>query len=93
MVIYSPGGRNRSTDKVSRANSVSPLFEAGFVWAPDEPWAEELVEEMAEFPYGEHDDLTDSAVQAIMRFRLGNFLELPSDYVPESIETQEFSYY
>jgi predicted phage terminase large subunit-like protein len=93
VVNYSPGGRNRSTDKVSRANSVSPLFEAGFVWAPDEPWAEELVEEMAEFPYGEHDDLTDSAVQAIMRFRLGNFLELPSDYVPESIETQEFSYY
>jgi len=93
VVNYSPGGRNRSTDKVSRANSVSPLFEAGFVWAPDEPWAEELVEEMAEFPYGEHDDLTDSAVQAIMRFRLGNFLELPSDYVPESIEPQEFSYY
>ena len=49
VVNYSPGGRSRATDKVSRANSVSPVFEAGFVWVPDEPWAEELVEEMAEF--------------------------------------------
>jgi predicted phage terminase large subunit-like protein len=93
VVNYSPGGRNRATDKVSRANSVSPLFEAGFVWAPDEPWAEELVEEMAEFPYGEHDDLTDSAVQAIIRFRQGNFLALPSDYAEESLGPREFSYY
>ena len=93
VVNYSPGGRNRSTDKVSRANSVSPLFEAGFVWAPDEPWAEELVEEMAEFPYGEHDDLVDSAVQAVMRFRQGNFLIIPSDLVEEDSGPPQFSYY
>ena len=93
VVNYSPGGRNRATDKVSRANSVSPVFEAGFVWAPDEPWAEEVVEEMAEFPYGEHDDLVDSAVQAVMRFRQGNFLIIPSDHIEDEVGPSQFSYY
>jgi predicted phage terminase large subunit-like protein len=93
VVNYSPGGRNRATDKVSRANAVSPVFEAGFIWAPDEPWAEEVVEEMAEFPYGEHDDLVDSAVQAVMRFRQGNFLTIPSDYVEDEAGPPQFSYY
>jgi predicted phage terminase large subunit-like protein len=93
VVNYSPGGRNRATDKVSRANSVSPVFEAGFVWVPDEPWAEELVEEMAEFPYGDSDDLTDSAVQAVIRFRQGNFLTLPSDYEEAEVGPSQFSYY
>jgi phage terminase large subunit-like protein len=72
---------------------VSPVFEAGFVWAPDEPWAEDLVEEMAEFPYGANDDLTDSTVQAVIRFRQGNFLQLPSDFIEESVGPQSYEYY
>ena len=93
VVNYSPGGRNSGTDKISRANSVAPVFEAGMVWAPDEPWAEEVVEEMAEFPYGDHDDLVDSAVQAVMRFRQGKFLNLPSDYIEDEMGPPQFSYY
>jgi predicted phage terminase large subunit-like protein len=93
VVNYSPGGRNKSTDKVSRANSVSPVFEAGMVWAPDQPWAEEVVEEMAEFPFGENDDLTDSAVQAVIRFRQGNFIGLPDDFEDEPSEEQQYVYY
>ena len=93
VVNYSPGGRNKSTDKVSRANSVSPVFEAGMVWAPDQTWAEEVVEEMAEFPFGENDDLTDSAVQAVIRFRQGNFIALPDDFEDEPSEEQQYVYY
>ena len=93
VVNYSPGGRNKSTDKVSRANSVSPVFEAGMVWAPDQAWAEEVVEEMAEFPFGENDDLTDSAVQAVIRFRQGNFIALPDDFEDEPSEEQQYVYY
>jgi hypothetical protein len=37
-------------------NSVAPLFEAGLVWYPETSWAEEVIEEMATFPFGEHDD-------------------------------------
>jgi predicted phage terminase large subunit-like protein len=93
VINYSPGGRKTGTDKISRANSIAPVFEARMVWAPDEQWAEELVEEMAEFPNGEHDDLTDSAVQAVIRFRQGNFLQLPSDFLEEEVGPSIYDYY
>ena len=93
VINYAPGGRNRATDKVSRANAVSPVFEAGMVWAPEEEWAVEVVEEMAEFPYGENDDYVDTAVQAVMRFRQGNFVIIPSDWVDEEMGPPTFSYY
>jgi len=76
VVNFTP---SRGNDKVTRVHSVSPLFEAGMVWAPDEVWADELIEEVAAFPNGEHDDLVDSMTQALMRYRQGNFVQLPTD--------------
>tara|TARA_R110000782_G_scaffold7051_2_gene23812 strand:- start:4748 stop:6208 length:1461 start_codon:yes stop_codon:yes gene_type:complete len=76
VVNFTP---SRGNDKVSRVHSVSPLFESGMVWVPDEVWADELVEEVAAFPNGEHDDLVDSMTQALMRYRQGNFVRLPTD--------------
>ena len=70
----------RGNDKHVRVNSVAPIFEAGQVWATDDRWAEEVIEECAAFPYGEHDDLVDSTTQALLRFRQGNFIQLESDY-------------
>jgi phage terminase large subunit-like protein len=55
------------------------LFASGRVWHPPKKWAQELIEEMAAFPYGEHDDLTDSTTQALLRFRQGGFIRLASD--------------
>jgi phage terminase large subunit-like protein len=55
------------------------MLESGMVWAPDKPWADELIEEVAAFPNGEHDDLVDSMTQALMRYRQGNFVQLPTD--------------
>ena len=76
VVNFTP---SRGNDKLTRVHSVSPLFEAGMVWVPDETWADELVEEVAAFPNGEFDDLVDSMTQALMRYRQGNFVRLPSD--------------
>jgi phage terminase large subunit-like protein len=76
-----------------RVNSVAPLFEAGQVWTPDERWAEEVIEECAAFPYGDHDDLVDSTTQALLRFRQGNFIQLESDYIDEPMYIEERSYY
>ena len=73
---YTP---SRGNDKVTRVHSVSPLFEAGMVWAPDETFADEMIEEVAAFPNGEYDDLVDSMTQALMRYRQGNFVQLPTD--------------
>ena len=76
VVNFTP---SRGNDKLSRVHSVAPLFESGMIWAPEQKWAEELIEECAAFPYGEFDDLVDSTTQALMRYRQGNFVQLPSD--------------
>jgi hypothetical protein len=38
-----------------------------------------VIEEIAGFPFMSHDDLVDSTVMALMRFRQGGFIRLPSD--------------
>jgi predicted phage terminase large subunit-like protein len=55
--------------KLARAESVSPLFEAGRVAFPEVWWREELVEELASFPSGKHDDMTDALVYALRRLK------------------------
>jgi len=70
---------SRGNDKIARLNSVADIFASGRVWVPNTQWAEELVEEVASFPSGEHDDLVDSMTQALMRYRLGGFIRLESD--------------
>lgn len=77
----------RGNDKITRVNSVSDLFASGRVWAPRKRWAEEVIEEMAAFPNSDHDDLVDSATQALIRFRKGGFIRLQSD---EDDEVQFF---
>ena len=78
---------SKGNDKHVRVNSVAPIFEAGKVYIPDRRWAEEMIEECAAFPYGEHDDLVDSMTQAVLRFRQGNFVNLPSDFEDEPRNT------
>jgi len=78
---FTPG---KGQDKVARLNAVSDIIASGKVWVPNTRWAEELVDEIAEFPSGEHDDLVDATTLALMRFRQGGFLRLPSDE-PEDI--------
>jgi len=73
---YSPG---KGQDKISRLNSVADIFASGRVWTPQTRWAEELIDEVASFPSGEHDDLVDSMTLALMRFRQGGFMRLPTD--------------
>lgn len=64
----------KGNDKISRLNSVSDLFASGRVWAPNTSWAEEVIDEVASFPAGEHDDYVDSTTLALMRFRKGGYV-------------------
>ena len=73
---YTP---SRGKDKVARVNAVSDLFFSGHVYAPKTRWAEEVMEQFASFPFGDHDDLVDSSTQALIRFRQGGFINLDSD--------------
>ena len=73
---FTPG---KGQDKISRVNAVSDLFSAGIVWAPEHRWAKEVIEECNDFPSGVNDDLVDSTTLALLRFRQGGFIRLPSD--------------
>lgn len=66
-------------DKLARLNSVADIVMSGLCWVPQTRWAEEVVEEIAGFPFMSHDDLVDSTVMALLRFRQGGFIRLPSD--------------
>lgn len=84
---------SKGNDKHSRINAVAPLFESGQIWAPEAAFAEEVIEECAAFPFGDHDDLVDSMTQALMRFRQGGFIEHPEDYKDEPIIHDNREYY
>ena len=85
---------SRGNDKHVRVNSVAPLFESGKIWAPKhEHFAQEVIEECASFPFGEHDDYVDSMTQAIMRIRQGGMVRHPEDYKEEPIVKGKIKYY
>jgi predicted phage terminase large subunit-like protein len=57
-------------DKISRAQAVTPLIEAGKVFLPESaPWVADYVDELAAFPTGVHDDAVDSTTQALNYLR------------------------
>ena len=52
--------------KAARVNAVSPAIESGHVFVPEgEAWAEEFLDQWTAFPAAAHDDMVDSASQAL----------------------------
>jgi len=90
VVNFSP---SKGNDKHARVNAVAPLFESGMIYAPEQKFADDVIEECAAFPYGDHDDLVDSTTQAIMRFRQGGLIGHPEDYIDEKVEQRKRNYY
>lgn len=84
---------SKGNDKIARLNAVADLFASGRVWVPNTRWAEELVEEVASFPSGEHDDLVDSMSQALLRYRKGGFIRLHTDEEDEPVYPVKREYY
>ena len=85
---------SRGNDKMVRLNAVADLFSSGKVWAPDTRWAREVIEEMAAFPVGEHDDYVDTTTQALLRYRQGGFIALDSDEKEDRLfQTRRAAYY
>ena len=84
---------SRGNDKIARVNAVADMFSSGRIWIPQTRFAEEVVEEFASFPAGEHDDYVDSSTQALMRFRRGGFVSLQSDAMDEPIYRRKKEYY
>jgi predicted phage terminase large subunit-like protein len=79
---FTPG---KGQDKIARVNAVTDLFNSGIVWAPDRRWAKEVIQQCQDFPSGRNDDQVDAMTLALLRFRQGGFLQLPSDE-PEPVK-------
>ncbi len=77
------------SDKVARAQAVTPLIEAGRVFLPDSaPWLQDYLDELSAFPAGVHDDAVDSTTQAL------NYLRQPAtpaiiEYYQREIERMD----
>jgi predicted phage terminase large subunit-like protein len=65
-------GRSCRDPKISRLESVTPMFEAGRVWFPkDAPWLATYETELLSFPGARHDDQVDSTTLYLL-WRLEN---------------------
>tara|TARA_R110000823_G_scaffold145252_1_gene275417 strand:+ start:1186 stop:2706 length:1521 start_codon:yes stop_codon:yes gene_type:complete len=87
---------SRGNDKIARVNAVSDLFASGVVWATEHRWAEEVIEEFAEFPAGEHDDYVDCSTQALLRYRQGGFVQTLRDEEEDDLQElpiKKYEYY
>ena len=88
-------GLGVSNDKYARMNGITPLFQSGLVYAPDKRWAHELINEVAEFPFGQNDDRCDCVQMCLVRYRDGGFVRLPTDYndVEDDFRARQRVYY
>jgi predicted phage terminase large subunit-like protein len=75
----------RGNDKISRLNAVADIFASGRVWAPATRWAEEVIDEVGEFPAGSHDDYVDTVSMALHRFRQGGYVGTVLDEPDEPV--------
>ena len=79
------------SDKLSRAQAVTAIVEAGKVYLPEEaPWLTDYIDELASFPTGLYDDQVDSTAQALNYFR--ERLDRPTPFLmPGSRRSAELS--
>jgi len=84
-------GYNPTTDKITRAHSVTPILGTGRVHVPKLNFTVELINECLAFPNYPHDDLMDSMVQAILYLR-DSFEVSSNQWVSETEQEDENEY-
>lgn len=81
---------NPVADKVARLHSTTPVFADGRVWAPDKAWAENVINEVSQFPKSKFADFTDTVSQAISFMRAQGILMLGTEADTEAAEAMRF---
>ena len=59
----------KGNDKMARLISTQHLFADGMIYAPNTTWADAVINQIAQFPKGKHDDLCDSTSMALRYLR------------------------
>ena len=66
--------------KIARVNAVAPAIEAGHVFLPRQsPWVEDFLNQWTAFPAGKHDDMVDSASQALSYLQSASGAPVPDE--------------
>lgn len=86
MVVLDDPGRY---DKTARVYAQQHLFADGRIWAPDTEWADEVIDEFAQFPRGAHDDYVDSGIGALRHLRKMGLL-VRADENSSAVEELQF---
>ena len=91
------GAGTSSNNKISRVNAVTDVFASKNVWADRARQnIQEVIEECAAFPAGEHDDYVDTVTMAVQRFRSGGWVMTEHDWEEEEDtygSRNKYSYY
>jgi predicted phage terminase large subunit-like protein len=76
--------------KIIRAEGVTPITTAGLVALPrDVPWRADFITEMANFPVGQHDDVTDAFCHALKAFTTERDFKTPElQMVPGRVQSE-----
>ena len=69
----------KDKDKIQRAHAATTLFHSRRVYIPKRPWAEQVVDQCAAFPRGQHDDHVDACTQAVLWVRYGMVVGASTD--------------
>lgn len=77
--LVNPG----AIDKVARVYAIQHIFAEGMVFAPDRQWAEMTIAQCTAFPRGKHDDIMDTASQALTYMRRAGLLTRSSEHISE----------
>ncbi len=65
-----PVTRIKVTDsKHARAHAAALVLERGCIWYVDRQWSRDVIRQCGEFPSGEHDDVFDTVVMALLWLR------------------------
>jgi phage terminase large subunit-like protein len=76
--------------KIIRAEGVTPITTAGMVALPQSAtWRADFITEMANFPVGQHDDVTDAFCHAIKAFTTERDFKTPElQMVPGRVQSE-----
>lgn len=73
----------KGVDKLSRLYSVQHLFAEGLIYAPETTWADMVINQLAVFPKGKHDDLVDTTSMALKHLRDTGILLRGAEYTAQ----------
>lgn len=81
--------RGRELSKVARAHAAAVTLWGGAVYYPEGMrWAREVIDQCAEFPKGEHDDMVDTCTMAWIYLRRTWWAHVKTDEDDEDDETE-----